>query len=311
MRLIFALAALLAVASCTKTEDYERLAQNRILEYKVTNLQDTVIYGAIDNIDNTITVYLPFYLPLDVIDPAIKLDDKATLEGELEPVDILDATHTYTVKGADKTTRTYKLIIKIQTSYGLKVTSSWAVDAEQYPNKRLNVTANFLTQHIKTLSLAYTNKATNKVSNVVNEAAEIKVENGQYLLYYTTPIDLTTGDYTVKMSFLGHTVDLPAVKVKQRAPSAALGYRSVVQGGTLVITPNDGYVFYGMQTAKVTINGTDYTLGVENPTATAVTLRFPDNIPLGQYWGAPLKCTYKDWAGEITDPFGYITITQK
>ncbi len=65
-------AVIVTFFACTKTTGPDPLPQNRILSFKVVNLTDTVIYGAIDDIDNTITVYIPFYYGLTVIDPRIE-----------------------------------------------------------------------------------------------------------------------------------------------------------------------------------------------------------------------------------------------
>src|SRR6186713_2843848 len=91
--------SVLMLCSCKKTIGLEPLPKNRMTSYKVTNLADTVIYGAIDNIENTITVYVPFYYGMSVIDPTITLDAGAKLSEEAEPVSVTDTTQTYTVKG--------------------------------------------------------------------------------------------------------------------------------------------------------------------------------------------------------------------
>src|SRR5690606_33042905 len=97
-------------SSCTKTEDFEPLNEDKILTYKIVNLpNDEVIYGSIDNQANVIKVYLPYYLGLFVIDPEITLSPGATLEGEIEPVNVNSEDKTYTVRAANGTSRTYKL----------------------------------------------------------------------------------------------------------------------------------------------------------------------------------------------------------
>lgn len=64
------------------------LPNARILEYTVEN-SPTTIYSAIDNSTRTITVYLPHYYALKVIDPAITLPEGASIspdDEELVPV---------------------------------------------------------------------------------------------------------------------------------------------------------------------------------------------------------------------------------
>jgi hypothetical protein len=77
----------LLLTRCTKTEELALLPADKILEYKVTNLpNDEVIYGAIDNEANTITVYVPYYYGLLVIDPSITLSNGASIAEEILPV---------------------------------------------------------------------------------------------------------------------------------------------------------------------------------------------------------------------------------
>jgi len=79
----------LLLTRCTKTEELALLPADKILEYKVTNLpNDDVIYGAIDNEANTITVYLPYYYGLLVIDPTIKVANGASLTEEILKTDV-------------------------------------------------------------------------------------------------------------------------------------------------------------------------------------------------------------------------------
>ncbi|HEX8021706.1 MAG TPA: hypothetical protein VF500_17285, partial [Mucilaginibacter sp.] len=111
------------LVACKKTIYPDPLPQNKILEYKVVNVQDTVIYGAVDNIENTITVYIPYYYGLTVIQPKITLDANATLTTSAEPVSVDNTGQTYTVKGGDGTTRTYKLNIVQQNTANL--TLNW------------------------------------------------------------------------------------------------------------------------------------------------------------------------------------------
>ncbi|WP_286754682.1 MULTISPECIES: hypothetical protein [Sphingobacterium] len=108
----------LLLTRCTKTEELALLPADKIIEYKVTNLpNDEVIYGAIDNEKNVITVYLPYYYGLLVIDPTIKVANGASLTEEILPVKTDEKNQTYTVKSATGTTRTYSLKITKYTIF--------------------------------------------------------------------------------------------------------------------------------------------------------------------------------------------------
>lgn len=90
------------------------LAANRILEYEVTNTQDQ-FYCAINDSLRTITVYLPYYFSVTVIEPGITLPAGTTISpasGDL--INVFDTSTTYTVTAKDGSTAVYKLNIIIQ-----------------------------------------------------------------------------------------------------------------------------------------------------------------------------------------------------
>lgn len=120
----FALLAMLAtLPACTKTETvpYLPATGNQLLEYKIVNVQGNPIYGAINQADTIVTVYLPFYLQLTSLEPAIKVSEGATvtpasgtmIENLLE-VFRTGRTIRYEVKSKDGKIKSYKLDIQVQ-----------------------------------------------------------------------------------------------------------------------------------------------------------------------------------------------------
>ena len=158
-------AVAMTLFACTKTTSPNPLPKNRILSFKVTNLTDTLIYGAIDDIDNTITVYVPFYYGLTLIDPEIELSEGATLAEEALPVNIGE-TATYNVTGADGSKRAYKLSIVLQSTPPLN--ALWAVsNLTIYPRSNMpSVKGNFWARNKALLRLVLRNQANDKTINL-------------------------------------------------------------------------------------------------------------------------------------------------
>lgn len=89
----------------------------RIVSFKVTNPGETQpIYSAINNLDRTITVYLPSYYEYQYLEAAIALPEKTTISpaaSELIPV-FGKTPFLYTTKSADGSTAVYTVKIVIQ-----------------------------------------------------------------------------------------------------------------------------------------------------------------------------------------------------
>ena len=96
--------------------DTVRILPNaRILEYTVENVQ-SVIHGAIDDSTNTITIYLPHYYRLGIIDPKITLPEGATIAPDDEesiPV-FSEDPFVYTVSAPDEEDVEYTVSIIVQ-----------------------------------------------------------------------------------------------------------------------------------------------------------------------------------------------------
>lgn len=281
------------LAACKKTIDYQPLTQNRITEYKVVNVQDTVIYGSIDNNQNTITVYVPFYYGMTVIQPKITLDAGATLSAQATPVEIGDASQTYTVKAADGSTRTYKLIISQQNPPSLNI--AW-VDANPVaaPGGPITTIAgSFLSTNTTTLQVTLQGVTSNKTIALDVSGAIINTDptNLQtYIMSVKTPNDMDSGYYNVNVSFLGNKVAMAKpVHVYYPTPSIAPTWntQTVAAGDTLSFIPNGIALFYNLKTVSATIQGQVYNFPVKSTSRLGAVITVPDNLPVGSWGSVP------------------------
>lgn len=111
------------LAGCTKTDTIAppEEAQNRILEYKIVNVQGDPIYGSVNDADSTVTIYLPFYKQLITLEPEITVSEGATItpaSGTLIE-NLLEVFHSdepirYEVKDKAGKAKTYTLHIEVQ-----------------------------------------------------------------------------------------------------------------------------------------------------------------------------------------------------
>lgn len=117
------LAVFFMLPACTKTDivPFTPETDNQLLEYKIVNVQGSPIYGAINQQDSSITVYLPFYLQLITLEPEMKVSDGATVTPVSGTMieDLLDLFHKgreikYNVKGKDGKVKTYTLHVQVQ-----------------------------------------------------------------------------------------------------------------------------------------------------------------------------------------------------
>jgi hypothetical protein len=282
---------LTGLAACKKTIDYTPLERNHITQYQVVNLQDTVIYGSIDNIQNTITVYVPYYYAMTVIQPKIAVDAGATLTTQILPVSVTDNTQTYTVKGADGTTRVYKLIITQQNPPGLSL--QWlSSPPTNIPGGELDLTGNFLSTSTATLKITLQSTTSNTVTNLDISQAQIVTYPSQntYLLVSHTPMTLDSGSYKVNVNYLGNnvTMDQP-VHVYYPAPVIAPTYdtQTLAAGDSLkflVAAPN---YFHDLKSVTVTIKGQIYNIPVKSFSLIQVVITIPDTLPTGNWGSVP------------------------
>lgn len=288
-----ALIALTGFSACKKTMELPQQPNSKIIAYKVP-VSDGSISGVIDETDKTITVYLPFYYQLDVIDPEIKLASGARLSEEVLPVDVLDTKTTYTVTGADKSTATYKLVIKMQQISPLKVNE---VSAENKPvvwgigYYMVNFSGNFNTldpTKIKLFLVGADNKETEMSYTTGYGPAAVsvmmnKTEKIYSIGYVGVPQTLDPGLYKVRVKVQSLTTDLKyPVKLEYILPQ--VDYVSVIakQGDTFTIK-SSGPVFKDLKSITIKVGGQDVPLPVLNYTRTMATVKIPETIPVGTY----------------------------
>ncbi|OIV40398.1 hypothetical protein [Flavobacterium johnsoniae] len=130
------------------TEIVTNLDARRIISFKVTNPgENQAIYSAVNNLEKTITVYLPSYYEYQYLETAITLPEKTTISpAATELIPVFSKTPiTYTTKAADGTTSVYTLKIVIQqpklilnelsteaSTYSVAVTSPLILKGENF-----------------------------------------------------------------------------------------------------------------------------------------------------------------------------------
>lgn len=79
----------LLTPACTKSNDPTPEPNSKILTYTVS-LPENDIHGVVDDIEKTVTIYIPLQYGLTFIEPKITLSAGATLKNTPQRVDILD-----------------------------------------------------------------------------------------------------------------------------------------------------------------------------------------------------------------------------
>jgi hypothetical protein len=308
--------------ACTKTESFEAILPNRITEYKVVNLQDTVIYGAIDNENNTITVYVPFYLGMAVIQPEITVEEGATLETEPFPVELENTTQTYTVRGADGSRRTYQLRIVQQNTDSLSLIWSGEQPNAAPGNQILQIGpfdttiffttlyGNFQSTNISTLSFALINRSTGDTIRPSLSTAGITTNPGwslplmadYQLSGITVPDDIDSGYYDVEVGFLGHKELAPApLHVQYYAPVLAplFSAKSGRPGDDIRFGPNSSpiqYLIIDPKSVTAKLNGKTYNFTIQSSTDRRnLMVKIPEDFPVGNYTAVPFTFQFGDW----------------
>lgn len=225
--------------SCKKTETvpYEQSPNNTILEYRVSNTTDT-IFGAIDNVKNTITVYVPYYVGIDFIVPEIRIDKDAklldsagnaiNLDGGLKPVPLDTTGYVYTVLGSDNLKRSYTLITQIlphpdslKAGYFLNTAGGMFIDyqtpIDRAANGRMSVYGNFGSTSTN-VKFTFTNKANGKVYTNILSVYSVTPGANYYTMMLDISADADSGYYNVEMKHQGRTTQLPTLHVTYRKP---------------------------------------------------------------------------------------------
>ncbi|MBB6273318.1 hypothetical protein HDF26_003778 [Pedobacter cryoconitis] len=284
---LYLLLSLTGFAACKKTIAPPALSNSKILEYNVP-VSDGNIAGVIDETDHTITVYIPFYYELNVIDPKVKLADGATLKETVEPVDVLSDKTTYTVTGADKTSTTYKLVIKIQQVNPLVLQeSSTATQTAQYGlNTSMSIIGNFYTTDPNKLKVSLISKTTSKETDMdkgsdfsINPIEDIYSLSGLII-----PPAIDTGLYYIKVKKSGiSTQSKYPVRLKYLQPYiVVITAGTFKQGDTFTIKAGNS-VFVNFTSFSVNIKGQEVEFPIVSYSRTEAVIKVPETLATGSY----------------------------
>ena len=299
---------LLAVLfSCKEIVDLPEEPNNRIIEYKVTNVQDTAIYGAIDEIEKSITVYIPFYYNLVVIDPEIKLSAGAKLQ---EPIDAIEVTRTdmvYKVRAADGNVASYKLKIVVQNAGDLyvKELSTTANIAVYYPNAQFVVYGNFFTKDPSVVDIWLVSKKNAKefpIKYGVAHGGSSLDDKGivSYSVNYDNLLpSLDSGLYDIKVKVFGQTAQSKfPVRISYKQPDIAMVGRDLKQGESFTYNVVPGTVLTGIKSVAVADEkGVFRNLILGEYTRTQLLLQVPGDFPTGEY--LQLRIEFDNWTTVI------------
>jgi hypothetical protein len=288
----------LSFGACKKTVDFKPLAQTRITEYKITNLQDTVLYASIDHVERVITAYLPFGFELSVIDPEIKVSDGSALKEEIVPVSVDDTTTSYTVLAPDGQTATYKLNIVILGPPSLHL--SWqAPGTDAYPNGVLPlITGNFYSTNASLAKMELISISTGaETSLLLNDAYITASSKGRYnYANALIPYNIDTGYYKVSVHFFGNqTILKDELHIIHRQPNVVMPSKNVKQGDEITYQALNS-VILGLKKVSVTVNGNKYDLPVIKYDLKELTIKIPDDFPIGEHGYVPFELDFEGWA---------------
>lgn len=227
--------------SCTKTEvvPLAEKTNNRILQYNVTN-DAQPLSGAIDEVNSTITIYIPYYSGIDVIVPEIKVETGAVLvdkdkkeinlDGGIEPVPVDTVGYKYHVLGSDDAIRQYSLIIKTQ-AYPEALVAGYSFNSatgqinttnsfEVVAGGRVNILGNFESTS-RDLRFEATHRTTGKTRSdlLTLNTLTINHPNAYYQAQLRTNIEADSGVYDIKFTHKGRTTTLPPLKLTYNKPS--------------------------------------------------------------------------------------------
>lgn len=281
------------IASCTKTKDLPPLSKSQILGFKVP-MADGELFAAIDQTDKTITVYLPFYYQLDVIDPIITLSEGAKLEEESLPVDVTEKAKTYTVIGADNSKETYKLDIQLQFSSPLSLRElSTATTTEKMVigHNTYTLYGNFNTTDASKVTF-YIVDANGKESpfnaNTGYGPAKIAVimfgsEKMNSMGFVQVPQNVTPGLYHIRIKSLGNTATTQyPIELTWGLPVFLYAPVSIKAGETFTLTTSSA-AMNDIKEVTFTIGGVKKQLEIVSQDYLKVVARVPADVPPGTY----------------------------
>lgn len=283
--------------ACKKTIGLDPLPANLITAYKVSSV-DGDIYGAITESTKTITIYIPAYFKLGVIDPEIKVSEGATLKTEILPVKLTDSTTTYQVIGADQSTSTYKLKIVMQQEDPMYI--SYVYSQYNAPNTSLAIGGNFFATDAADIHV-YLVDAQGK------ETAELGPTGFGYTytrtggLFYLSginiPVDLAEGDHFVKVKVFGLTAKSEtALSIKYRQPTLSIFETTAKVGSTITIASGLNTVFKNLTSLTGTINGVSYNFPIVSQSATTATVQLPTELKTAGSYFVTYTAVFTGWS---------------
>jgi len=292
-QLLCLLLTVATLAACKKTIGLDPLPANKITEFKVA-VSDGNIFGAIDETDKTITLYLPYYYELDVIEPVIKLSAGAKLSEDLAPVEVLNTQKTYTVIAADQSTSTYKLIIKLNQISPLVLnelstaTATYTIAIGTYD---IRVQGNFNVSDLKKIKAFLVDENDKEYEltpspSLGTPGVSVAMIGGVKTYtygYLQVPQTLDAGNYKVRVKVQALTSEMKyPVKVVYGRPGVNYGPVTVKQGETFKIA-SGGVVFNDFKEFYIMVNGQKTLLSIVSYSRTEATIRVPDTVPPGVY----------------------------
>lgn len=221
-----ALLALSLLTACSDTETVEPPAQrtNRILTYEVANTAES-IYGAVNDQDSTIKVYLPYFYYLTVLQGNVTVPEGAsvsptsgTLLKNVPAIVRGDTTVYYDVTAADGSTARYKLVLDTQQPALVvdELTTDPETPAAFYSSvmyKGTPIYSGLLLTGKNFFKTAQGNVLT-KVTFIAEDGTETKAldanTNESISLMVTIPMDtdMPNGLYKIRVECYGHITTL-------------------------------------------------------------------------------------------------------
>ncbi len=306
--------------SCKKTAytEFDKDDLNKILEYSIANVPQS-IKAAISQTENTITVYIPYYVAVDFLVAKIKIDEGAQLfdslnnpvdlQGEGDPVPVGVSTK-YKVKSSDGKERVYTLIQEVLPfTKPLVVTYSDPLGTDGFLTKtvhtRFEILGNFESVS-KSAKMILKNRSTGVEYDNFMSVNDVQVGNVNYSMSLNVLPGALAGDYDVTIEHQGRTSNLPPLRLYYNIGTS--GYWSstttYAAGDTIVFNAlgfnGESYdgVFIGLEKMYLKIDS-DYLWGkpagftdaydkkridmkIVEWNRTQVKAIFPD-IPVGQY----------------------------
>lgn len=286
---------LFLVGGCTKTEDLPPLSQSRMLSFKVPTADGDII-GAIDESDQTITVYVPFYHQFAVIDPEITLSEGARLEEESLPVDVLAEEVRYTVIGNDGSKTTYRLIIHLQqiTPFTLLEPSTEALIAKwEIGYGSVSIRANFNTTDPSIISVYLVDEAGAEHPLVPNLAlgtvgvTPVLIGDGQKTYSFGNlriPQELTPGLYHLKVDMLNlSTTSTYPVELVWGKPNGFIYNPVTIKAGETFTLETGSISLHDVREVSFLVNGEKLPLEIVDWDHLKVTARVPADLAPGTY----------------------------